>query len=55
MTDAELDKIICDIQHMFPNCGYKMVQGHLNGLGLRIQSKNLFLCLKGQENTFASF
>uniref|UniRef100_A0A8C1X3Z0 Integrase core domain-containing protein n=1 Tax=Cyprinus carpio TaxID=7962 RepID=A0A8C1X3Z0_CYPCA len=38
MTDAELDKIICDIQHMFPNCGYKMVQGHLNGLGLRIQT-----------------
>uniref|UniRef100_A0A9J7X8B1 Integrase catalytic domain-containing protein n=1 Tax=Cyprinus carpio carpio TaxID=630221 RepID=A0A9J7X8B1_CYPCA len=38
MTDAELDKIICDIQHMFPNCGYKMVKGHLNGLGLRIQT-----------------
>ncbi|KAJ8333842.1 hypothetical protein SKAU_G00411610 [Synaphobranchus kaupii] len=38
IEDTHLDGIVAEIQQRFPNSGYKMVQGHLRGRGLRIQT-----------------
>ncbi|MEQ2289390.1 hypothetical protein AMECASPLE_032459 [Ameca splendens] len=37
MTDQELDQVISSIKHQKPNVGYRMVQGHLLSMSLRIQ------------------
>lgn len=37
VTDEELDNIISVIKSQMPNAGYRMVQGHLISMGLRIQ------------------
>uniref|UniRef100_A0A3Q1AXH4 Integrase core domain-containing protein n=1 Tax=Amphiprion ocellaris TaxID=80972 RepID=A0A3Q1AXH4_AMPOC len=37
MTDQELDIIISSIQSQMPNAGYRLVQGHLVSMGLRVQ------------------
>ena len=37
VTDQELDNIISGIKIQMPNAGYRMVQGHLVSLGLRIE------------------
>lgn len=37
MTDQELDNIISVIKSQMPNAGYRMVQGHLVSMGLRVQ------------------
>ncbi|KAF3833271.1 hypothetical protein F7725_026936, partial [Dissostichus mawsoni] len=37
MTDQELDNIILGIKSQMPNAGYRMVQGHLVSMGLRVQ------------------
>ncbi|KAF3837850.1 hypothetical protein F7725_009618, partial [Dissostichus mawsoni] len=37
MTDQELDNVILGIKSQMPNAGYRMVQGHLVSMGLRVQ------------------
>lgn len=37
VTDQELDNMISAIKSQMPNAGYRMVQGHLVSMGLRIQ------------------
>ncbi|KAF3850669.1 hypothetical protein F7725_012441 [Dissostichus mawsoni] len=37
MTDQELDNVILRIKSQMPNAGYRMVQGHLVSMGLRVQ------------------
>ncbi|CAL8242155.1 unnamed protein product [Merluccius merluccius] len=37
VTDEEIDNIITAIKGQMPNAGYRMVQGHLVSMGLRIQ------------------
>uniref|UniRef100_A0A3P8U8Y1 Integrase catalytic domain-containing protein n=1 Tax=Amphiprion percula TaxID=161767 RepID=A0A3P8U8Y1_AMPPE len=37
MTDQELDIIISSIKSQMPNAGYRLVQGHLVSMGLRVQ------------------
>lgn len=37
MTDQELDEVISSIKQQMPNAGYRMVQGHLVSMGLRVQ------------------
>uniref|UniRef100_A0AAZ1X781 Integrase core domain-containing protein n=1 Tax=Oreochromis aureus TaxID=47969 RepID=A0AAZ1X781_OREAU len=37
MNDQELDNIISAIKNQMPNAGYRMVQGHLVSMGLRVQ------------------
>lgn len=37
LTDQELDNVISAIKSQMPNAGYRMVQGHLVSMGLRIQ------------------
>ena len=36
ITDDELDKFVADIKHAFPNCGYRLMHGHLLNQGHRI-------------------
>ena len=37
ISDHDLDEIVTSIQRQYPNCGYRMMQGHLNGLNHRVQ------------------
>ncbi|XP_073729852.1 uncharacterized protein [Misgurnus anguillicaudatus] len=37
ITDPELDNVISTIKSQMPNAGYRMVQGHLVSMGLRVQ------------------
>ena len=37
ISDQELDVVVAGIQHQFPLCGYRQMQGHLAAQGLRIQ------------------
>ena len=41
MSEAELDAVIQDILHNFPNCGYKSVHGHLLSKGHKIQEERI--------------
>lgn len=36
ISDNELDKLVADIKHAFPNCGYRLMHGHLLNQGHRI-------------------
>ena len=36
ITNDELDVLVADIKHMFPNCGYRLMQGHLLNQGYRV-------------------
>ena len=37
IDDEELDRMVTTIQHQYPNCGYRMMQGHLIALNHRVQ------------------
>ena len=41
LTDAELQEIIENILHEFPNCGYKRMTGFLSSCGLRVQQERI--------------
>ena len=41
ITEAELDAIILDILHNFPNCGYKSMRGHLLCKGHKVQEERI--------------
>ena len=36
ISDHELDILVADIKHSFPNCGYRLMYGHLLNQGYRI-------------------
>ena len=36
ITDHELDVVVADIKHTFPNCGYRLMHGHLLNQGYRV-------------------
>ena len=36
ISDGELDRLINEIRGSFPNCGYRMMDGHLRQRGLRV-------------------
>lgn len=36
ITDHELDIVVADIKHTFPNCGYRLMHGHLLNQGYRV-------------------
>ncbi len=36
ISDTELISIVTDIQKYFPNCGYRMMDGHLRRQGIRV-------------------
>ena len=36
ITDHELDTLVADIKHAFPNCGYRLMCGHLLNQGYQI-------------------
>jgi len=36
ITDQELDVLVTDIKHAFPNCGYRLMYGHLLNQGYRV-------------------
>jgi hypothetical protein len=45
ISDQELDYIAGQIKHDFPNCGHRMMQGHLLRQGHRIQHARIRDCL----------
>ena len=36
ISDDELDVLVADIKHTFPNCGYRLMRGHLLNQGHRV-------------------
>ena len=46
ISDQELDYIAGQIKHDFPNCGHRMMQGHLLRQGHRIQHARIRDCLQ---------
>ena len=36
ISDRELDRLVDDIRGSFPNCGYRMMDGHLRQRGIRV-------------------
>ena len=41
ISETELDAIILDTLHNFPNCGYKSMQGHLLCKGHKVQEERI--------------
>ena len=41
MTDLELDDIIKEVLHEFPNSGYKSMRGHLLSRGYKVQENRI--------------
>ncbi|KAJ8375464.1 hypothetical protein SKAU_G00060440 [Synaphobranchus kaupii] len=42
ISDAELDVVVRETQATHPNCGYRMMIGHLQSQGMRIQNEGLW-------------
>jgi len=40
-TDAELDRLVEDVQRDFPMCGNRQMQGHLMSRGFRVQQQRI--------------
>ena len=41
MSDKELELVVRDIQHRFPSCGNRQMQGHLLSRGIRVQQSRV--------------
>ena len=41
ISDDDLDRMIQSFQEQYPNCGYRMMQGHLKGLNHRVQQSRV--------------
>ena len=41
IPDDELDRLITTIHYHHPNCGYRLMQGHLATLGHRVQQERI--------------
>ena len=46
ISDSELDSITTDLVRRYPNCGYRLLKGHLAALGHRIQERRIRDSLK---------
>jgi hypothetical protein len=44
ISDQELDQEVLKIKHVFPNCGYRMMEGHLNKQGIRVPQARIREC-----------
>ena len=38
ISDEELECIVAEIQHQFPTCGNRQMQGHLLSHGIRVRT-----------------
>ena len=41
ICDDELDAVVSDIIQRFPNCGYRLMEGHLRSLNIRVQQQRI--------------
>lgn len=41
IDDAQLDTLVREIQHQYPNCVYRLLKGHLAAIGYRIQESRI--------------
>ena len=45
IDDTQLDILVTRLQHTYPNCGYRLMRGHLAAMGHRIQETRNILQL----------
>ena len=45
MSEHELERMVNEIQSSFPNCGYRMMDGHLRQRGVRITHARIRNCM----------
>ena len=41
LSNADLDSVVSDIKCVFPNCGYRMLSGHLRSRGIRVTQERV--------------
>ena len=41
IDDEQLDRIVSDLQRHYPNCGYRLLKGHLAAMGHRLQENRI--------------
>lgn len=41
INDSQLDGIVAELQHTYPNSGYRLLKGHLAALGHRVQENRI--------------
>ena len=41
IDDAELDTLVRELQHQYPNCGYHLLKGHVAAIRYRIQESRI--------------
>ena len=41
ISDAQLDTLVRELQHQYPNCGYRLLKGHLAAMGYRIEESRI--------------
>ena len=41
ISDTELDAVVSDIIQYYPNCGYRLMAGHLKSLNIRVQQQRI--------------
>lgn len=46
LTEEELDRVVNEIKHLHPKCGYRMMIGHLRSRGLRVQQSRVRASLR---------
>ncbi|KAL6459658.1 hypothetical protein MHYP_G00314170 [Metynnis hypsauchen] len=46
ITDADLDRTVEEIQRLYPNSGYRIIHGHLQSRGLRVQTSRMRCSLR---------
>ena len=49
ISDDDLDRMIRSLQEQYPNCGYRMMQGHLKGLNHRVQQSHVSEAMAGTD------
>ena len=45
ISDSELQRIISDIRILFPDCGYRLMDGHLRRRGIRVTQARIRECM----------
>ncbi|KAI7811048.1 hypothetical protein IRJ41_009739 [Triplophysa rosa] len=46
ITNEELDRVLAELHHRYPNAGYKMILGHIRSRQLRIQKHRVLASLR---------
>ena len=49
MSDSELDEVITDLLHNFPNAGEALLRGHLQSAAIHVQRSRLRLSIRGTQ------